>query len=60
VAQAAVRCRTISRDLVRDSGYWHDWMIAKLLHDEACGLLADAGAAPSRPRMHKERAEHRR
>lgn len=34
------------RNLVRESGYWHDWMIAKLLHDEARQVLAEAEASP--------------
>lgn len=40
-ANQRLREALAERDLVRDSGYWHDWMIAKLLHDEADALLKE-------------------
>jgi len=39
-ADERLRRELANPDLVRDGSFWHDWMIAKLLHDEARAVLA--------------------
>ncbi len=40
-ADNVLRERLRTTDLALKSDFWHDWMIAKLLHDEACRILVN-------------------
>lgn len=42
-ADDILRSRLANPDLVLNDGNWHDWMFAKIMHDEACDVLNEAG-----------------